>query len=292
MNDGNDHGAAFLRSAIREVIRQRSEVGIELVQITRLTRSRIHSYNDATVANGFLKGYHMQCSQCDREVADDAAFCPYCGERMTASVFSPKSARATGSPPMQPGASTQTNRRIRPKPPCRIQQEQTRFGSKDPQEEELWQGSFSPKAMWGQFAAAAVVTTACLVGVAMFWNTHIGWLTVAVGAALLWATAGLTLAYRKLTVHYRLTRFRLFHEHGILTRVTDRIETIDIDDVTVFQGLLERSFDVGTIVVASTDRTSPDLRMRGIDHVKAVADLIDSTRRAERQRRGLHLEST
>ena len=55
---------------------------------------------------------------------------------------------------------------------------------------------------------------------------------------------------------------------------------------------MDRWFDVGTIVVVSTDRTSPELRMRGIEHVKAVADLIDSTRRAERQRRGLHLEAT
>jgi hypothetical protein len=60
----------------------------------------------------------------------------------------------------------------------------------------------------------------------------------------------------------------------------------------VFQGVTDRWFDVGTIVVVSTDRTSPELRMRGIEHVKAVADLIDGTRRAERQRRGLHLEAT
>jgi membrane protein YdbS with pleckstrin-like domain len=71
-----------------------------------------------------------------------------------------------------------------------------------------------------------------------------------------------------------------------------RAETIDIDDVTVRQGPIERLLGIGTIAIASTDRTEPLLYMRGIDHVTAVADLIDSTRRAERQRRGLHLEST
>ena len=174
----------------------------------------------------------------------------------------------------------------------RIQQEQTRFGSKDPQEEDLWSGSYSPKAMWGQFVLAGVISVACLVGVIAFWSTSAGWLTWAAGMVLLWGAAGISYAYRKFAVRYRLTRFRLFHERGILARVTERIETIDIDDVTVFQGVMDRWFDVGTIVVVSTDRTSPELRMRGIEHVKAVADLIDSTRRAERQRRGLHLEAT
>jgi membrane protein YdbS with pleckstrin-like domain len=101
----------------------------------------------------------------------------------------------------------------------------------------------------------------------------------------------LTLAYRRVSVKYRLTNQRLFHEQGILRRVTDRIELIDIDDVTMEQGLLERLFGVGTIHVSSSDRTAPNLQMPGIDDVKAVADTIDQARRAERQRRGVFIES-
>ena len=99
------------------------------------------------------------------------------------------------------------------------------------------------------------------------------------------------LAYRRLSVKYRLTNQRLFHEAGILRRVTDRIEIIDVDDVTVEQGIVERMLGVGTIRVTSSDRTSPELHMPGIDHVKEVADTIDQARRAERQRRGLFIES-
>ena len=50
--------------------------------------------------------------------------------------------------------------------------------------------------------------------------------------------------------------------------------------------------NIGTIIVRSSDRTEPELRLRGIEHVNDVADLIDNTRRAERQRSGLHLETT
>jgi len=40
---------------------------------------------------------------------------------------------------------------------------------------------------------------------------------------------GLLLVYRRMGVHYRLTNLRFFHERGVLTRVTDRIEVIDMD---------------------------------------------------------------
>ncbi len=233
----------------------------------------------------------MTCNQCGREMADDAAFCPYCGER----VAPPLAPRGAVSAPAGAVADTAPAAGAPPHPSVaaeRLKQEPTRFGSKDPQEEELWNGAYSPKAMLGQFILVDVIFVAALIGVALYWNKPLGWLTFAIGMAILSAALFITVLYRRLTVHYRLTRFRLFHERGILSRVIDRIETIDIDDVTVQQGPIERMLGIGTILIASTDRTEPQLRMQGIDHVTAVADLIDSTRRAERQRRGLHLEAT
>jgi hypothetical protein len=66
---------------------------------------------------------------------------------------------------------------------------------------------------------------------------------------------------------------------------------IDIDDVTLRQGLIERMFDVGTIHVRSSDMTHGNLSMVGIEDARTVTDLIDNTRRAERQRRGLFMEN-
>jgi hypothetical protein len=66
---------------------------------------------------------------------------------------------------------------------------------------------------------------------------------------------------------------------------------IDIDDVTVRQGLIERMFNTGTIHIdCPTDSTHPQLDLPGIDDPRTVADLIDNVRRKERQRRGLHIE--
>jgi hypothetical protein len=48
---------------------------------------------------------------------------------------------------------------------------------------------------------------------------------------------------------------------------------------------------VGTIRITSSDRTHPQLVLRGIESVREVSGLIDSARRKERVRRGLHIES-
>ena len=146
--------------------------------------------------------------------------------------------------------------------------------------------------MFGAFIGAAIISVLVFLGVLIWWRTVAGFTTLIIGLLVLWAAFGITLLYRRANVSYRLTRYRLFHEHGILGRVTNRMETIDIDDVTVEQSFIERMLNIGTIIVRSSDRTEPELRLRGIENVKDVADLIDNTRRAERQRRGLHLETT
>jgi uncharacterized membrane protein YdbT with pleckstrin-like domain len=158
-------------------------------------------------------------------------------------------------------------------------------------EEELWTGGYSPKAMYGPWLGAAVATIAGVIAVLMLQPDGTGWGIFAIAALVLWGSLLLTLAYRRISVKYRLTSQRLFHEVGILRRVTDRIEIIDVDDVTVEQGIVERMLGVGTIRVTSSDRTSPELHMPGIDGVKEVADTIDCARRSERQRRGLFIES-
>ncbi len=229
-------------------------------------------------------------------MADDASFCPYCGEKLTpaAPVGAPPGAASANAVSAAAPASEADAANL-PHPAVaaeRLRAEPTRFGSQEPQDEELWSGGFSPRAMAGQMIGAVVISLAGFVAVALWWNRGIGWAALAIALAVLWAMFGLTLLYRRGNVHYRLTRFRLFHQHGILSRVTNRIETIDIDDVTVAQTFIERMLNIGTIVVTSSDRTDPALRLVGILHVNEVADLIDNTRRAERQRRGLHLEST
>jgi membrane protein YdbS with pleckstrin-like domain len=158
-----------------------------------------------------------------------------------------------------------------------------------PNEEELWSGTYSGKAMVGPAVGLAVLTIAGLI--ASSFAGPIGWGIAGIAAVVLWAIFGLLLMYRKLSVRYRLTSFRFFHETGLLNRTRNRIEVIDINDVTLQQRAIERMFNVGTIHIQSSDVTHPDIFLPGIEDVHHVTDLIDNTRRAERQRRGVFMEN-
>ncbi len=157
-------------------------------------------------------------------------------------------------------------------------------------EQELWRGGFSPKAMVGYWIFAAMVTVAAIVA-GVFIPEPVTW-TVGLGiAAALWISLILYFFYQRLSIDYRLTTQRLIFRRGILRQVTDRTEMIDIDDVQVTQGIVERMLGVGTIRLLSSDTSDPTLVMHGIDDALNVSHLIDDARRDERRRRGMYIES-
>lgn len=158
-------------------------------------------------------------------------------------------------------------------------------------ETPLWAGSYSPRAMIGSWVGGAVATVAAVVVGLLASLSGTGWLVLLAGVGLVWLALAGWYGYRRLSVHYQLTTQRLIHEAGLLWRTVDRVELIDVDDVTYRQGPVERLLSVGTIVVTSSDRTTPELRLPGIDSVREVADLIDDARRKERRSRSLHIEA-
>jgi membrane protein YdbS with pleckstrin-like domain len=158
-------------------------------------------------------------------------------------------------------------------------------------EQTLWSGTYSPKAMIGWIVSAALLSIVIVIAVAVGGGSGSVWVWVVLALLLVWGALGLAALYQRMSVRYELSTFRLFHERGFMSRTRDRIEVIDIDDVTLTQGPIERMLNVGTILVRSSDTTTPTLRMVGIDDARHVTDLIDNTRRAERQRRGIFMEN-
>jgi uncharacterized membrane protein YdbT with pleckstrin-like domain len=170
----------------------------------------------------------------------------------------------------------------------------TQGAGRDVPEDELWSGTYSPKAMAGPMIGAAILTVLGLIAGSFF--PPLGWMIAGGVAVVVWAWLILTLLYRQMTVRYRLTAHRFFTERGLLSRTNDRVQVIAIDDVRVRQGLIERMFDVGTIDLKSSDKefksdqgVNPELVLIGIESPQQVADLIDKARRAERNRRGLYM---
>jgi uncharacterized membrane protein YdbT with pleckstrin-like domain len=165
----------------------------------------------------------------------------------------------------------------------------TRNPGNQPTEDDLWVGTYSAKAMAGPAIGLGILSVLGIV-IGSF-VPPLGWAVAGIAALLAWAILALVVVYRRMTVNYRLTTFRLFHESGLLARTRDRIEVIDINDVNLSQGILERMFNVGTVHIDSSDKSHPHFEMIGIENVRAVADLVDNTRRAERQRRAVFMEN-
>jgi len=159
-------------------------------------------------------------------------------------------------------------------------------------EELLWEGGYSAKDMIGTWLVAALISIAVAVLCIMFVQpVGTAALVIAIVLAVIWCGSGLMLLLRRLDKHYELTSQRFIHREGVLKRVTNRIEVIDIDDVTFEQGLIQRMMGVGSVTIISSDRSHPKLSLFGIDDVKRVAGLIDDVRRRERRKRGLHIEA-
>lgn len=199
----------------------------------------------------------MQCPQCASDAPAGSEFCPKCGAQLAASPTTQQ--RATARP--RPGTGG------------------------DDTEQEIWTGTYSPKAMTGVWVVLGLVTIAGLVvgglqGLdGMMWSILIGIIVLA------WLVSLAVLLVRRLGIKYRLTSQRLFHERGVITRQIDRIEVIKMDDVTCKQGLLERMLGTGSIKIESSDQSDPVFVMIGVDNVREVTDLIDQARRADQVRR-------
>jgi len=158
-----------------------------------------------------------------------------------------------------------------------------------PAETDLWDGSYSPKAMIGTWIACGVGCLVLIVAAAMVDRRDV-WIAAVCAIVALNLYLALLLAYRRFNVHYHLTSQRFVHQSGIIRRVTDRVEVIDFDDITFVQGIVDRMVNVGTISIVSGDPTDPRLVLQGIENVAHVAHLMDDARRAERRRRGLHID--
>jgi len=214
--------------------------------------------------------YFMLCPACQADVPSDSVFCPKCGQKLDA----PAPANAKEST----GAD-------------KIKQAVASNRAADDAEVKLWTGSYSPKAMVGNWILAGLITVAAATaGALSAFNPMIVFIAAIVAAAI-WIAMLFYVIVLRLSVDYELTTQRFVHRVGLLSRTTNRVEVIDIDDVQVQQGFVERMLGVGTIKILSSDVSDPMLQLKGIADVNRVATLIDNARRDERRKRGLYVEA-
>jgi membrane protein YdbS with pleckstrin-like domain len=234
----------------------------------------------------------MRCHACGAEVMETGVYCHKCGARLdmadqgaTPPERAEPEAAASESPEVQADETP-------PSPRERLQEAvAARRNAPDEPEKDLWQGTYSSKAMVGMWVLCGAITIVLLIVGGLWFRNRWLWLGLVSVILLMWLYAAASFAYRRLSVRYRLTSRRFFHEKGILRHVTDRIEVIDMDDIAFEQSIIDRLVGVGTIRISSSDRSDPVLVISGIENVKEVAGMIDEARLSERMRRGLHIES-
>ena len=236
----------------------------------------------------------MQCPSCHSDIPSGASYCPKCGELLPEPAPAPPGPSDPADPADAPlpapsglsasGEADSARSRL-------LAAAADRMSDEAPAEKTVWTGSYSAKAMIGYFLAGSLLVILLAVAYFKFLTFSRALIALIVTFFVLEGLLWMVYLYRRLSVAYELTTQRFIHKAGLLSRTTDRIELIDIDDVTVEQGPVERIMKVGTIRITSSDRTHPELAMVGIDDVQNVARRIDDLRREERRKRGLHIEN-
>ena len=236
----------------------------------------------------------MKCPVCGKEAASDAVYCASCGARLPTHFVPPASpAPGTGSPSPAPGSTVPAA----PGPTGATSQfrNQMTAGLTDANDPHhvLWEGRYAMKAMAGNWILLAIASVASIIVHAIWLSKYgaRGWFILLGSIALVWAYAYFVYLGRHWGVRYQLTTQRFFHEKGVFRHVSDRIEVIAMDDITVTQGLLDRLFGTGQIRILSGDHATPEFIIAGVAEVKRVAEIMDEARRAERNRRGVRVES-
>jgi len=100
----------------------------------------------------------------------------------------------------------------------------------------------------------------------------------AVCVALCWLVVPLLILlvrYLRTAMHvYELTPQRLRETAGLLSRQTEELELYRVKDVSIEEPLLQRIFGRGTVVLATSDRSTPVVILSCIPDPRGVADTI------------------
>jgi len=214
----------------------------------------------------------MKCPACSQEIPAEAKFCQFCGAQLQFDATRKK------NPAPPPTAKVQA--------PAAIHDSE-HHGL--PEDKTLWEGRFVPQAMYGYWAMALLITIGAFVGLLVWEANSTAWWIGLICLGTLWVSLAVLYWYRRVIVHYRLTKLRLFIEHGIMFKKVERIDIMHLDKTDFTQGPLERLFKVGNLVIESEQPEIPVIVLRGIANLREVADLIDKARLEERYRRGVDI---
>ena len=102
---------------------------------------------------------------------------------------------------------------------------------------------------------------------------------------VLWSGRPVLSGLQSLGTLYEVTTQRLRIHKGVLGRSVDELELVRVKDVGVEQDLGDRVMDTGDVILTTTDKDTPMLRLKNVADPHAVKEIIRAAVRAERERR-------
>lgn len=216
----------------------------------------------------------MKCPNCGVEVDPQTGVCPECHT-------------AVAAPPQQAAEASSASL---------AGVEKERGPKRGDPDVQLWQASYSLRGMIGTWVILGVLTAALVVLNVLLMqgplkdHALVLWEVTLLAAVLVWLIFLAIGWYRALTIRYRLTTYRFYHQKGFIFRTVDSMEVIDIDDISLHQNILERLANVGRIILRTKDPSDPILVLHGVPNPEEAFKRIDRARRDEQIRRSIKVQ--
>lgn len=257
----------------------------------------------------------MRCWSCGTELAPDSNYCHRCGVRIRRHQEPPKAGETPPTPPPDqeeppPKTPTDTEEPSSAGQPTGPAEQPTASGAPPaerpggeeapsegpPAEREVWVGRPHIGSLAGRFTFAGLCALVIIGGLAVLLGRLKQWegfseqwrnfffvvALVLLGALGLWLIV--SIVKTKLTLKYRLTTERLLIERGFLTKRTEEVDLLRVDEATVHQGLFDRLANVGNIVITSTEPSDPLYIIVGVEQPVELKEKIRQYARELRRR--------